>query len=356
MVHPNCTQHTPAASEAIDRASGGGASDLPKRGEPPEVMAAAYITTEGELTIRQRPLPNPGPGEIVLRTAVSALCGTDLHRFRGATSFGTDTDVYGHESVGAVVRCDSGRFNPGQRVLHVPFPSDGRVFAPYQLARETNVVPLPEGLTARTAVFAQQLGTVIYALRNFWPSPTPPRRAFVAGAGPAGLLFIQLLRQRGCTEVYVHEPDAHRSRLAVTFGALPATAASPAAELSVDASGMIGVRRECWQRTDQHGTVGVYGLPDHEPGDLEISMLELVSKNLRLVGAIGSQAEPGLVSFHEAIHLLETAKVNVEPLVSHEIGLAELPQTALRAAHVQDNIVKVLVTFPSPPPSDAESI
>lgn len=349
-------QNTPTESSTtqMSRASGDTASNMPGRGALPAAMAAAYITTEGELTISQQSIPNPGPGEILLRTAVSALCGTDLHRFRGAMCYGTNTDVYGHESVGVVVRCDSGRFAPGQRVLHVPFPSDGKVFAPFQLARETNVLPLPDELTARTAVFAQQLGTVIYALRNFWPAPTPPRRAFVAGAGPAGLLFIQLLRLRGCAEVYVHEPDAHRRGLAMTFGALAAVDATPAAELSVDASGMVGVRRECWQRTDQHGTIGVYGLPDHEPGDVEVSVLELVGKNIRLVGAIGSQAEPGLVSFREAIHLLETAKVNIEPLISHEIGLPELPRTAARAAHVQDNIVKVLVTFPSPPANDAE--
>ncbi|MDR3660648.1 MAG: alcohol dehydrogenase catalytic domain-containing protein [Mycobacterium sp.] len=285
---------------------------------------------------------------MLLRTVVSALCGTDLHRFRGSTSYGTDTDVYGHESVGVVVRCDSGRFTPGQRVLHVPFPTEGKVFAPYQLARETNVLPLPEELADHTAVFAQQLGTVIYALRNFWPSPTPPRRAFVAGAGPAGLLFIQLLRLHGCTEVYICEPNAHRLGVAMELGALPAGAATPAAELSVDASGMPGVRHQCWQRTDQHGTIGVYGLPDHEPGDLEISVLGMVSKNLRLVGAIGAQAEPDLVSFREAIDLLDAGKVRVEQLISHQIGLADLPGTAVRAAHVQDNVVKVLVTFPKP--------
>ncbi len=318
---------------------------------PPQVMPAAYITADGELVVRDLPIPSPGPGEILLRTVVSALCGTDLHRFRGATSYGADTDVYGHESVGTVVRCDSGRFRPGQRVLHVPFPTDGKVFAPYQLARETNVVPLPEELSAEVGVFAQQLGTVIYALRNFWPWPEPPRRAFVAGAGPAGLLFIQMLRLRGCTEIYVCEPDEHRLGLAVALGALPAGADTPSAELSVDASGMAGVRHACWQRACQHGTIGIYGLPDHEPGDLEISVLEIVSKNLRVVGAIGSQAEPGLVSFCEAVHLLAAAEVHVEQLISHRIGLEGLPEIAARAAHVQDNVVKVLVRFPNQPAS-----
>ncbi len=186
-------------------------------------MPAICVQANGELAVQQRAVPTPGgAGELLLRTVVSALCGTDLHRFRGAQSYGNDTDVFGHESVGVVQHCDSGRFAQGDRVLHVPFPpTDGKVFAPYQLARETNVVPIPAALPSDIGVFAQQLGTVIYALRNFWPSPQPPRSAFVAGAGPAGLMFIQLLRERGCEQIYVSEPDEHRRRLATSFGAIP---------------------------------------------------------------------------------------------------------------------------------------
>lgn len=308
-------------------------------------MPAIYVEANGELAVQQLAVPTPGPGQVLLRTVVSALCGTDLHRFRGARSYGNDTDVFGHESVGVVERCDSGRFAPGERVLHVPFPTDGKVFAPYQLASESNVVPVPEGLPSEIAVFAQQLGTVIYALRNFWPWAEPPRRAFVAGAGPAGLLFIQLLRERGCEQIYVAEPNEHRRELAVSFGASQAEATTAGVELSVDASGMPGVRVECWQRTAPHGTIGIYGLPDDEPGDLEVSVLGLVAKNLRLVGAIGSQAEPGLVSFREALDLLVARRIEVDRLISNRIGVEELPQTALRAAHVEDDIVKVLVIF-----------
>ncbi|MCV7354782.1 zinc-dependent alcohol dehydrogenase [Mycolicibacterium fluoranthenivorans] len=313
-------------------------------------MPAICVQANGELAVQQRAVPTPGAGELLLRTVVSALCGTDLHRFRGAQSYGNDTDVFGHESVGVVQHCDSGRFAQGDRVLHVPFPTDGKVFAPYQLARETNVVPIPAALPSDIGVFAQQLGTVIYALRNFWPSPQPPRSAFVAGAGPAGLMFIQLLRERGCEQIYVSEPDEHRRRLATSFGAIPDEDGTPPVELSIDASGMPGVRRKCWQRTASFGTVGIYGLPDDEPGDLEVSVLGLVAKNLHLVGAIGSQAEPGLRSFHDALDLLVARRIEVDRLISHRIDLDGLPEIAPRAARVEDGIVKVLVDFDAPTP------
>lgn len=310
----------------------------------PALMPAIYVDADGELTIRELPVPTAGPGEVLLQTTVSALCGTDLHRFRRKRAYGNDTDVFGHESVGVVARCESGRFAPGDRVLHVPFPVEGKVFAPYQVARESNIVPIPAELPSEIAVFAQQLGTVIFALKNFWPGPQPPQRAFVAGTGPAGLLFIQLLRERGCAEIHVAEPNEHRRRLAVSFGA-HTDAAPPPVELSIDACGLPGVRQECWQRTAPHGTIGIYGLPDDEPGDLEVSVLALQAKNMHLVGAIGSQAEPGLASFHEALDLLVARKVEVDHLMSHRIALTELPDTALRAAHFEEGIVKVLVDF-----------
>jgi L-iditol 2-dehydrogenase len=312
-----------------------------------KLMPAAYFAGDGSLMIQPRPMPTPRSGEILLQTVVSALCGTDLHRFRGARSYGSNTDVFGHESVALVMECASGEFRPGDLVLHVPYPNEGRVFAPYQLARATNVLPLPHTLNAETAVFAQQLGTVIYALMRFWTSSTPPVRAFVAGAGPAGLLFIQMLRLMGCEQIYVSEPNEHRRRLAVSFGATCADETTVEVDLSIDASGAPGVRHECWLRTKPHGTLGIYGLPDDEPGDLEVSVLGLLAKNLHLVGAIGSQSEPGLPSFLRAIDLLASRHIEVGSLISHRIALNELPRTVPLAVHVTDDVVKVLVRFPT---------
>lgn len=309
-------------------------------------MRAIHIDGNGALSVQLRPVPVPGPGEMLLRTETSSLCGTDLHRFRGARSYANDTDVYGHESVGIVEASNAAGFAVGDRVLHAPFPHEGKVFATYQIARETNAVVLPQDLAPGIGVFAQQLGTIVYAMRQFWPWPRPPKSAFVAGAGPAGLMFIQLLRARGCPEVYVSEPDRHRRDLALSFGAVVAEPATTLVELSVDAAGTPGVRLECWGRAAPFGTMGIYGLPDVEPGDLEVSVLALVSKNLRMAGAIGSQGEPGLVSFREAIDLITSGRVEVGALVSHRIGLDELPALAPRAAHDTEGIVKILVDFP----------
>lgn len=309
-------------------------------------MPTMWVRADGELELREVPRPEPTADRVLVRTLVSAVCGSDLHRFRGALSYGRDTDVFGHESVVEVIAGGSGTLVPGQRMLHLPFPEEGKVFADYQLAREGNLIPLPAGLPDGDAVLAQQLGTVLHALDQFWPWPTPPRSAFIAGAGPAGLLFVQVLRMLGCAQIAVSEPHPPRLALAQRLGAVTPESV-PSANLSIDAVGELPARRDCFAHTRRAGTLGAFGLPDREPGELGISLLELLGRELRLVGAQGAQSEPGLGSFHRAIDLLHRRAIDTNCLISHRISLPELPQACLQAAGPSGDIVKVLVVFSS---------
>lgn len=311
------------------------------------VMPGAYIDARGALSIRERPVPVAVTGTALLRTIVSSVCGSDLHRFRGAQSYGADTDVFGHETVAEVVSCPGGEFLPGTCVLHVPFPADGRVFARHQLGDVHQLIEVPEGLDPTSAVFAQQLGTIVFALRNYWPDAVPPRSAFVAGCGPAGVMFVQLLRHLGCHVVHAVDPNAYRRGLAERFGAI---AGEPAVsvELAVDTSGAASGRALCGRVTRPGGTVGVFGLPDDEPGDLGIPVLDLLGRNLRVVGAMGAQGEAGLASFRAALDLIASGAVRVEELVTHRGVLDDLRDLCEAATRVDDDVAKVLIEFPDP--------
>ncbi|WP_084124586.1 zinc-binding dehydrogenase [Demequina sp. NBRC 110054] len=308
-------------------------------------MRGAWIDTAGEVVIRDLDVPTTGPDRLLLRTVVSALCGSDLHRFRGADSYGVDTDAFGHESVGQVVGGGSGRLAPGTLVLHTPQPRDGKVFAAYQYAYVDYVIPVPAGVAAEDALLAQQLGTVLYGLRLFWKAEAPPRTAFVAGAGPAGLLFVLALRRLGCHDIVVSEPVPTRLALARALGARDGAATD--VDLAIDTTGVLDGRRACLDALRRGGTCGVFGLPDDEPGDLGLSVLELMGRNLTVVGAQGTQSEPGLRSFHEALALIADGSFDVGPLISHRIDLDHLPALTRAAAAPDDGVVKVLVTFDS---------
>lgn len=307
-------------------------------------MRAAYVAADGTLELRELEEPRPAPGQALLRTVVSALCGSDLHRFRGARSYGIDTAVFGHETVGEVLECPGGELPAGARVLHVPFPAEGRVFAPVQLADVRRLVPVPDALSDERAVFGQQLGTVIFALRRFWTRERVPASALVVGAGPAGLLFVQLLRHLGCASVHVVEPDPHRRAMAERLGAL-STLSPRSVELAVETSGTVAGHATAVEALAGGGVLGVFGLPDDEPGALALDVLTLLGRNLTVVGAMGAQGEPGLVSFREALAALADGGIRVDELVTHRGGLDDLPDLGARATAVAGGVGKVLITF-----------
>lgn len=316
-------------------------------------MTAAFIAGLDRLELREVPVPVPASGQVLLRTRVSSVCGSDLHRFRGATSYGRDSAVFGHETVGEVLGEGTTGFPTRTRVLHVPFPADGRVFAPLQLASVSQLVALPDSLPDERAVLAQQLGTVIFALRRIWPAQTPPESALVVGAGPAGLFFVRMLQHLGCARVHVLEPDPDRMAAATRIGALGAPdprSVALAIEASGDAAGLV----DAIDALAVDGVLGLFGLPDDEPGRLPCSVLDLFERNLRIVAVMGAQGEAGLPAFHEAVALLAEGVIDIDGLITHRGVLEDLPGLCSLATTIHGGVGKVLVDFTIDDPTTGE--
>jgi len=62
------------------------------------------------MEVRQLPVPEPGPGEVLVRIALATICGSDLHMWRGEVPwFQKAPGIQGHEMVGAVAALGAGR-------------------------------------------------------------------------------------------------------------------------------------------------------------------------------------------------------------------------------------------------------
>src|SRR3954452_7476819 len=91
-------------------------------------MRAAVWEEPGRLAIAERPDPEPGPGEIVVRVAACGMCGTDLHIAAGEFPPTPYPIVPGHEFSGEVVAVgpDAGGWHAGDRVAADPSLFCGR--------------------------------------------------------------------------------------------------------------------------------------------------------------------------------------------------------------------------------------
>jgi L-iditol 2-dehydrogenase len=337
----------------------------------------------GRIDVVDAPVPVAGAGRALVRMHRAAICGSDLHTVydgMAQVSLPAPPGYPGHEGVGEIVEVDSGGapFAPSDRVLTVPTGGTDQAlgFAEYQSLPVSQLVQVPEAPDTGALLMAQQLGTVIYAMKRFWPTAsaaTQSRRvaarsggepvggdpaagrdaagltAVVLGVGSAGLFFVQLLTQAGFGRILVSDTERSRLELAQALGAhhavcppdesiVDATMAythDAGAALVIETAGYDATRAEAVECTSYQGTLGLYGYPERF-GMAPFPFYRVFRKALRIEVSVGTQLEPGLASFVQAVHLITTGAISTDYLQSCSFELADLAQafeTARARAH-----------------------
>lgn len=321
-------------------------------------MRAAYLAAPGRLAVGEFEVPCPRDGELLVHMRHAAVCGSDAHivydGFHNPDAVGKP-GYPGHEGVGVVVRGRSDRLTSGCPVLTVPPGHAGGCFAEYQVLDERHLVELPVDGDPRRLVLAQQLGTAIYAARRF--CRPGGGTAAIIGAGPAGLFLLQLLRARGYREVVVSDPHPDRLALAERFGgrSVPATTESivdavlrvtggAGADLVIEAAGYDACRADAVDAVAVNGTVGCFGYPERT-GLADFPVRAAFRKSVTVSWVSGTQSEPGLRSFREAVALIHRGAVEVDFCLDFSVSLPEVP-AGVATARQQGAVLKVTVDLP----------
>jgi threonine dehydrogenase-like Zn-dependent dehydrogenase len=217
---------------------------------PGGTMRAAVLHGRDDLRIEPRPVPEPGPGEVLVEVSHCGVCGSDLHMVMDG--WGRPGSIGGHEWSGrvAAVGPETARLSVGDAVVGGPTPGcgscpacrEGRTsrcahratpgtedtsgaFADFVCADERSLVPVPHGLDLRTAALAEPLAVALHAVNR--AAVAPGQRVLVAGAGPVGALVILALRARGVEDIVVSEPNPGRQKLATQLGSGSVVAVAP---------------------------------------------------------------------------------------------------------------------------------
>jgi threonine dehydrogenase-like Zn-dependent dehydrogenase len=215
-----------------------------------QTMNAAYLPGNSTVEMRERPVPEPGHGEVLLRMKASTICGSDIrciyHEHLGRGPEGYQGVVAGHEPCGQVVAAGPGcrRFKEGDRVIvyHISgcgvcydcrrgymisctsdtwrraygWQRDGGM-ADYLLAEEKDLVALPEALSyADGAQVACGFGTVYEGLEKVGISGNDA--VLITGLGPVGLATGMLCRALGARLIIGIDVIEERTALARKLG------------------------------------------------------------------------------------------------------------------------------------------
>lgn len=326
-------------------------------------MRAVRLQAVGRIEVVEVPTPAPGPGEILVRVLAAGICGTDRHLFRGEFPCAPPVTL-GHEFCGEVTAVGTGvRQAPGTRIACDPNIAcgvcdqclRGRVnlcvhniaigihrdggLADYATLPAHRALPVGD-LDPLHAAFAEPLACTLHGLDI--GAPVPGERVIVLGGGVIGQLAVQLARNAGAEVMLVTRHPAKRA-LAERLGAT-ATAATEAealarlgggAELILECAGVAATVEMAPRLTRAGGRIVILGvLPKGEK--VRIEPFDLLFREVQLLHSFINPFTQG-----RAVAMLRAGQIDVAPLISRIIPLAEAPDGIAEPASPGE--VKVLV-------------
>jgi L-iditol 2-dehydrogenase len=291
-------------------------------------MRAAVWTGGNDFPVQESAVPEPGPGQVLVRVAVCGVCMTDVHTVEGKLAPSPPPRVLGHEWGGVIEAVGPGvsGLEPGTRVAGAGSGGYGEQI----VAATERVFPIPQGAALDETVFVEPLACCIAAVES---ARLPVGgTALVTGAGPMGLLTLLLARRGGAARVIVSEPSAHRRAVArelaaaVTIDPLHESLADAVAELTrgrgVDAAletaGHPAPLGDCLDAVADGGTVVMVGV-NPATARLELPLYRFHRRNLTLRGSYGAH---GTGDFRAAVNWL--GELHLAPIISHRFPLAQV--------------------------------
>ena len=267
-------------------------------------MQGVILPGNSSVEFREFDIPKPGYGQVLVKTMASTICGSDIrciyreHTGKGAEGYIPGT-IAGHEPAGIIVEEGEGlkRFHKGDRVLlyHISgcgvcydcrrgyaisctsehrkaygWQRDGGM-APYILADEKDLIPLPDELTYLDgAQVACGFGTVYEAIQKI--GVCGDDAVLVTGLGPVGLAALMVAKAMGANKLYGVEVNEKRAALAKELGLVdevfhPDVAVEEirkrtggkGVERALDASANPAARRIAIQATRSYGKIALVG-------------------------------------------------------------------------------------------------
>jgi threonine dehydrogenase-like Zn-dependent dehydrogenase len=210
-------------------------------------MRALVFRGPAELGVEERPDPEPGPDEVLLRITATGICGSDLHGYTGENGRRHPGQIMGHETVGRIVEvgadvpadrgltvgrvatvnpvigcgacaecaAGNGQLCPRRRIIGVD-PTLVSAFAELMVAPAGNVVALPDGVPEEHGALVEPLAVGYHAaLRG---QVGPDDRVLVIGGGPIGQACALAGRRLGAGRLVASEPNPSRRALIGRLG------------------------------------------------------------------------------------------------------------------------------------------
>ncbi len=343
-------------------------------------MRSIQLVAPRTLEERSLPqIPDPGPGQVLVRIRAVGICGSDLHWYLegGIGSHRASyPQVLGHEPTGEIVAVGPGveHRKPGERVTVEPAihcmhcepcrtgnynicrnsqflgsPGFWGAFREYVLVPEHNVLPLPENLSFEEGTIIEPLAVIVHVFQKL--RMEVGATVAVIGSGPIGMLHAAMARVAGASRVFCADRIPHRLELARKMGAtctinkqtdsvvdiiIDATRGR-GVDLVIDACAKADSINESIGAAKAGGTVALVGIASASQLPVDIHGAMGKELNIQVIRRSNRNDEA-------AIELLRTGKVPTA-MLTHRMPLEQTPAAFEHLANYTDGVGKAVITL-----------
>jgi L-iditol 2-dehydrogenase len=323
-------------------------------------VKAAVLHAPGEIRIEEIERPTPGPREVLVQITAVGVCGSDVHYYEHGRigPFVVEAPlILGHESAGRVVElgegvtkhavgdrvtlepgvpcgrcreCRAGRYNLCRDVRFLGAPPNDGAFTRFVAIHEDFAHALPDGVSDEAGALMEPLSVALWACERAGVGAGD--RVLVTGAGPIGLLVVQVAHARGA-QTTVADPNERRAALAETFGARSGPPGE--ADVLIECSGHPQALREGIAALRPAGTAVLVGMGGDDDVQVPLSLIQ--SREIWLTGTFRYAN-----TYPTAIALAASKRVDLDALITGRYTLDDT-ERALRAGLEDPANVKAVV-------------
>lgn len=328
----------------------------------PDTMKAVLKTApKPGAELRQVPIPEAGPSDVLIRVLATSICGTDLHIYEWndwAKNRIKPPQIMGHEMTGVVEKvgervtsvregdsvsvethipcgfcyqCRTGRSEVCQNLKILGVDRDG-AFAEYVSVPEIDVWKNDPSMPPEIATIQENLGN---AIDTVLAEDVAGKTVAVMGCGPVGLFAIGLAKACGATAVFATDVNRFRLNLANKVGANVALHAvndevvqvikeetrGDGVDVVLEMSGNSNALLQGMRIITSGGRLSLLGLFN---GDVTLDLNEgIIMKGIRVYGITGRRM---FSTWYKAARFLESGLLDVTPVITHHFRLEDINQ------------------------------
>lgn len=318
--------------------------------------------------------------DVIVKVKAVGICGSDISRYMKLGPY-VEGMVYGHEFSGEIVEVGDAvnEFKVGDRVAGCPALYCGKcesckkgefarcekltvigstypgAYAEYVKLPAENFVKLPDEVDYDAGAMVEPSAVVVHGL--YKTSMQPGAEVAVMGSGNIGLLAIQWAKIFGAKKVYAIDIDDQKLAIAKSIGAdevinpkngpaheqLMELTDGRGVDVAIESAGSPITSAQVFSLCKKGGSVVFLGIPY---GDVTVERFyfeKIVRNELKVYGSWNAISAPFPGKEWEAtVQFMKTGQLNVQPLITHKLSLAEGPDIFEKIAQRNEFIGKVI--------------